>query len=191
MPCRAPRLVALGLLLTAAVACSGEPSGGTVDVATTDAGSADGAGETAVSVTVADFDCITTWTQVNRMWIKSLNGQLDAALKVAKSPTGGTYPAGTVIQLIPNEAMVKREAGFSPATQDWEFFYLKVSEGQTSIAARGTTDVKNGFGGNCFGCHSKAKPEWDLVCEQDHGCDPLPFSGEAIRALQQADSRCK
>ena len=26
------------------------------------------------------------------------------------------------VQLAPSEAMVKREAGFSPATSDWEFF---------------------------------------------------------------------
>ena len=49
----------------------------------------------------------------------------------------------------------------------------------------------NGFNGNCFGCHNKAKPKWDLVCEQDHGCDKLPFSAEVIDALQNADARCK
>ena len=37
------------------------------------------------------------------------------------------YPVGTVLQLIPTEAMVKRHKGYSPSTDDWEFFALKVS----------------------------------------------------------------
>jgi hypothetical protein len=36
--------------------------------------------------------------------------------------------------------------GFYAATKDWE----------------------------CFGCHIKVRPEWDLVCETGHGCDPIP-----------------
>ena len=116
---------------------------------------------------------------------------MDEAIAVANNPDGGVYPEGTVIQLIPTEAMVKHEKGWSAATKDWEFFFLKVQSDSTDIAARGTTEVVNGFNGNCFGCHNKAKPKWDLVCEQDHGCDKLPFSAEVIDALQNADARCK
>jgi hypothetical protein len=29
---------------------------------------------------------------------------------------------------------------------------------------RGFAEVNNRFGGNCFNCHAKARPEWDLVC---------------------------
>ena len=32
---------------------------------------------------------------------------------------------------------------------------------------------------NCFACHSQAKPEFDLVCERDHGCAPIPANGRA------------
>ncbi|MCO4763650.1 MAG: hypothetical protein KC502_19215 [Myxococcales bacterium] len=192
-------LLILGFLFGAA-ACGGEDGDVTpVDTsvvsdanATTDGeGSADSAAGLPISVSAADFDCLTKWTKVRRFRIKSLNGQLDAALKIANSPTGGTYPPGTVIQLIPTEAMVKHEKGWSDKTNDWEFFFLKMQAGKTVIGAQGTTDVINGFGGNCFDCHAKADPKWDLVCEQDHGCTKLPFSAEIIASLQEADSRCK
>lgn len=156
------------------------------DAAASDAGGADGA----INVTAATFDCLKDWQQVRRFRIKRLGGDLAESLAVANSADGGIYPAGTVIQLIPTEAMVKREAGFSPATKDWEFFFLKVSKDGTEIAARGTTEVKNGFGGNCFGCHNAADPKWDLVCEQDHGCAKLPFSADIIQSFQDSDPRC-
>ena len=109
---------------------------------------------------------------------------------MANSPTGGIYPPGTVIQLIPTEAMVKREQGWAPETNDWEFFALEVDADGTSIAARGTTEVVNAFNGNCFDCHAKAAPQWDLVCEDSHGCDPLPIGDDIIESLQDADPRC-
>ena len=52
---------------------------------------------------------------------------LDYMKQCANNPDGGVYPVGTVIQLVPQEAMVKRAAGFDPATNDWEFFSLDVS----------------------------------------------------------------
>jgi hypothetical protein len=112
-------------------------------------------------------------------------------LKVANSPTGGRYPPGSVVQLVPSEVMVKHKEGFSPATNDWEFFELSVSETGSKIKTRGVTEVVNRFGGNCFGCHVKAKPEWDLICEKDHGCAPLPIPASRIIAVQKEDPRCK
>ncbi|MEZ4475331.1 MAG: hypothetical protein R3F60_31960 [bacterium] len=139
----------------------------------------------------ADFDCMLDWSEVRRFRLTNKLGYLDAALAVANSPTGGTYPAGTVIQLVPQEAMVKRRAGWNPATGDWEFFFLDIAaDGTVSIRTRGAEETVNAFGGNCLGCHSKAEPQWDLVCEQDHGCDPLPLSAALIAQLQQADARC-
>jgi hypothetical protein len=144
-----------------------------------------------LNMTAADFDCMLDWPAVRRFRITNKLGQLDAALAVANNPAGGVYPAGTVIQLIPQEAMVKRATGWNPATNDWEFFFLNIDrEGAVTIENRGTEDTENAFGGNCFECHAKAQPQWDLVCEQDHGCDPLPFSAEVIRGIQEADARC-
>ncbi len=86
--------------------------------------------------------------------------------------------------------MVKHGEGWNAATRDWEFFELDVSEEGSSIRSRGFVDVVNRFGGNCFGCHVKARPEWDLICEKDHGCDSIPVTAEQILQLQQADPRC-
>jgi hypothetical protein len=138
----------------------------------------------------SDFTCVTDGSRVGLFFVKNLLGHLDDALAVANSPTGGTYPVGTVLQLIPQEAMVKRGAGWNATTNDWEFFALGVSGATTTIQARGVEDVENAFGGNCFQCHSQAEPQWDLICGKTHGCDPLQISDEIIMNLQDGDSRC-
>jgi hypothetical protein len=137
------------------------------------------------------FRCITEMTHVRQFYVDNLLGNLDATLAVANSPTGGTYPPGSVIQLVPTEAMVKRDKGFNPVTHDWEFFELDVSKDGTEIRKRGFAEVVNRFGGNCFGCHIQARPQWDLVCEMDHGCAPIPLTRAMSGALQRTDPRCK
>ena len=59
--------------------------------------------------------------------------------------------------------------------------------GTASVRTRGFVDVVNRFGGNCFACHVKAKPEWDLICETGHGCDAIPLTPLMIKALQKTD----
>jgi hypothetical protein len=161
--------------------------------ATTDAadtsGTTSGVGED-LDMTPEDFVCVLDWDLVRRFRITNLLGHLDETLAVAQSPDGGVYPVGTVIQLIPGEAMVKRATGWSPETNDWEFFSLATSADGTEILARGATRVVNQFGGNCFDCHSAAEPQWDLVCETDHGCAPLPIGPDVIAMLQNGDPRC-
>ena len=137
-----------------------------------------------------DFSCILDWPKVDRFRISNQLGYQAEAEAVARSASGGTYPVGTVIQLIADEAMVKRRAGWNAATNDWEFFALEVSAEGTTIAARGTDDVVNGFGGNCLDCHDDAEPKWDMVCASGRGCEPLPFTAEEIEAYQQSDPRC-
>jgi hypothetical protein len=112
-------------------------------------------------------------------------------LAVVKSRTGGTYPEGSVIQLVPGEAMVKRDKGFNPATNDWEFFVLGVSKDGTQIQSRGFAELASPHGGFCFGCHSNVPAKWDLVCEADHGCVPIPLTRAMSGALQRTDPRCK
>jgi len=136
-----------------------------------------------------DFVNIHTMTPVRGFFIDNRLGHLDEAIAVANSPDGGEYPVGTIIQLVPQEAMVKRAAGYSPATNDWEFFFLDVSAEGTVIAARGRDDVVNRFGGNCADCHSAAEPQFDFVCETTNGCDPLPIGRDVIDAVQAADPR--
>ena len=144
-----------------------------------------------VPVTANTFKCLTDMTPVKHFFVDNLLGNLEGTLAVATSDAGGTYPMGSVVQLFPDEIMVKHGEGWSPATRDWEFFEIDVSEEGSTIRGRGFVDVVNRFGGNCFGCHIKARPEWDMICGKDHGCDAIPVTSEEILQLQQADPRCK
>lgn len=137
-----------------------------------------------------DFGCLLKWEKVDKYRITNKLGKLDEALTVAKSKEGGVFPVGTIIQLVPQEAMVKRRKGWNPATNDWEFFFLDVSKEGTKIVTRGKEEVKNAFGGNCFSCHNKADAKWDLICGSDHGCDPIPLTPTLIENLQNSDPRC-
>jgi len=143
------------------------------------------------AIDAKSFRCITKMTRVRHFYVDNLRGHVDATLAAANSPTGAVYPPGSVIQLIPGEAMVKRDNGFNPATRDWEFFELDVSKDGTQIRKRGFADVVNRFGGNCFACHIAARPEWDLVCETGHGCAPIPLTRAMSGALQRTDPRCE
>src|SRR6516164_8305364 len=110
----------------------------------------------ATDIDARSFRCITKMTPVRQFYVDNLQGNLDATLAAANSKAGAVYPPGSVIQLIPGAAMVKRDRGFNAATHDWEFFELDVSKDGTQIRKRGTTDVVNRFGGNCFDCHVPA-----------------------------------
>lgn len=148
-------------------------------------------GSAAVEISEDSFRCIRELTPVRGFYVDNLRGNLEGTLAAANSPTGGVYPEGSVVQLVPGEAMIKRESGFSPPTKDWEFFELAVSPEGTAIGKRGFTEVVNQFGGNCFACHLQARAEWDMICEQDHGCDPIPLTPTMLRALQKTDPRCE
>ena len=143
-----------------------------------------------VEITDKDFGCIRDMQPVRGMYIGNLLGNIDATQAVANSEEGGVYPPGTVIQVVPGEAMVKREQGFNAATNDWEFFVLNVAPEGTQIANRGGDEIKTAFGQDCLSCHAQAKPKWDMVCETGHGCAPIPITRDMIVALQKTDQRC-
>ena len=147
------------------------------------------AGE-AMKVEADSFRCIREMTPVRHFYVDNLLGNLDGTLAAANAPKGAIYPPGSVVQLVPSEVMVKREAGFSPATGDWEFFELDVSDKGSSVRARGFAEVNNRFGGNCFACHAPARQPWDFVCEEGHGCEAIPVTRQMIGALQRSDPRC-
>jgi hypothetical protein len=136
------------------------------------------------------FKCITDMTPVRHFYVDNLLGNLAGTVAVAKAGRG-EYPEGSVVQLIPNEVMIKHEKGFSPATRDWEFFYIEVDEHGSTIFRRGFAEVNNRFDQNCFACHVQARAEFDLICEQDHGCAPIPVTRAMFGALQRTDPRCK
>lgn len=141
-------------------------------------------------ITQADFGCMRDLTPVGRFYVGNLAGNVEETVRVAQSATGGPFPVGSVVQLVPTEVMIKREAGFSAATNDWEFFELDVGPQGSAIRRRGHVDVVNRFGGNCLECHAKAGKQWDMICSTDHGCDPIPLTDDMIRALQKTDPRC-
>jgi hypothetical protein len=136
------------------------------------------------------FKCITEMTHVRHFYVDNLAGNLAGTVKVAQAATGD-YPVGSVLQLVPTEVMVKREKGFNATTRDWEFFELNLTPEGSAIRTRGFQEVNNRFGGNCFTCHVKARAEFDLVCDNNHGCDPIPITRAMSGALQRTDPRCK
>lgn len=144
-----------------------------------------------ISVTDKSFACISRLTPVRGFFVGNLRGNLAGTLKVARSANGGVYPPGSVVQLVPTEVMVKQPQGFNDITRDWEFFELDVSKQGTKIGKRGFAEVVNRFGGNCFGCHIKAEPKWDFICETGHGCDTIRLTPAMLKALQHTDPRCE
>lgn len=157
------------------------------------AGSSALAADAPGTVEVSDdtFGCIRDMTPVRGFYVDNLSGDLEGTLAVANAADGGVYPPGSVVQLVPGEAMVKRGPGVSPATSDWEFFELDASPNGTEIRKRGFADVVNRFGGNCLACHAAAEPKWDMICETGHGCDPIPLTRDVLVLLQKTDPRCK
>ena len=103
-----------------------------------------------MEITDSTFKCLTQMTKVPGFYVDNLLGDLEGTLKVANSTTGGSYPPGSVVQLVPTEVMVKHEAGWNKSTNDWEFFELNVTEAGSKIKVRGLTEVVNRFGRNCF-----------------------------------------
>ena len=153
-------------------------------------GVANAESEPTLIVSDSDFDCVLDMQPVRGFYVdKLLDGKLADTVAVAEAGQG-VYPPGSVVQLVPGEVMVKHPGGFSPATKDWEFFELNVSQEGTEIGKRGFVDVVNRFGGNCFGCHVKARPEFDMICETGHGCDPIPLTPKILKLLQNTDARC-
>jgi hypothetical protein len=158
----------------------------------------DGGGVGDFAATAATFDCLQNpeWTQVGSSLFKNVLGHTDEMLAVARSADGGTFPVGTVIQLVPTEASVKRGKGFNAASHDWEFFALSTSSTGTTINTRGGgANVLNAFGLSCLNCHGKAQPQWDLLCGDvdggnTHGCAALPLTGPQLAGLRSSDPRC-
>jgi hypothetical protein len=151
---------------------------------------ADETRERTVKVDASTFKCILKMTPVRGFFVDNLAGNLAATVAVAQAGKG-EYPEGTLLQLIPNEAMIKQQKGFSPGTNDWEFFALDSDKNGSKIVTRGAQEVNNFLGLNCFECHKAARAEFDLVCEQDHGCVPLPLTHAMFHAVQRTDPRCQ
>jgi len=155
------------------------------------AGVASGAAADDVSVSEQTCGCILDWPKVRNTRINHADPkQLAEAMRIFRDSVRDTeYPVGTILQLVPFEAMVKHPREKFPRTNGWEFFALEVSKAGTRIRDRGDAVVNLSQGVTCLSCHQPAA-RFDFVCEKGHGCKPIPFNDQAINALQQADARC-
>jgi hypothetical protein len=140
--------------------------------------------------TESDFECVTNWAQVGNLRVHhAKRKKLKKAVRIlTKDKPGRKLPVGTIIQLVPFEAMVKRGKGFNPEVGDWEFFTLRPRRDGTDILSRGQ-DAVNFLGGGCVVCH-QAAADFDFVCRDGHGCVDIPLDDELIRTLQEGDARC-
>ncbi len=179
-----PNRMMLAATVLALAACAMPPA---ADAPATVAGAA---ARKPLEISAASFGCIRDMKAVRGFYVTNLLGDMDATLAAANAPDGAAYPPGSLVQLVPGEAMVKHYPGFNAATKDWEFFELDVTASGATIRVRGTTEAVNQFGGNCLACHAKAEAKWDMICEQGHGCDPIPLTPAMTRAIQNTDPRC-
>lgn len=136
-----------------------------------------------------DFECLTSWPKVRRFRITNKLGRLDETLAVAHGELPPPYPPGTIVQLIPNEAMVKRGGNFDLDNSNWEYFVIDPNGGDMQIVQRGRDEVRNAPI-PCFQCHSAARDISDFICETTNGCIALGIPGDLIDRIQENDPRC-
>ena len=143
-------------------------------------------------ITEKSFGCVLDLPKVRNTRIQNPDPQkLKEAIQIFKdSVPDKEYPTGTILQLIPTEAMVKHERAAFPNTNGWEFFALKVSADGTTILDRGDKVLNTSLKKPCLDCHSPAA-KFDFVCEKGHGCASIPVTDQQIAAMQSADQRCK
>jgi hypothetical protein len=144
-----------------------------------------------IVVTEQTFGCILDWPKVRNTYFKHSDPEkLKEAMRIFRdSVPDKQYPVGTILQLIPFEAMVKHPREKFPNTNGWEFFFLDVSKEGTRIKDRGERVVNLSQGVTCLSCHQPAA-RFDFVCEKGHGCAPIPFDDQKIAEIQKTDLRC-
>src|SRR5207237_3546069 len=120
-----------------------------------------------VSVSEQTFGCVLDWPQVRSTRINHADPQqLAEAMRIFKDSVPNTdYPVGTILQLVPFEAMVKHPSEKFPKTNGWEFFALDISAAVTKIRDRGDSVVNLSQGKTCLSCHQPAAT-FDFVCEK-------------------------
>ena len=144
-----------------------------------------------IMVSEQTFGCILDWPKVRNTYFKHSDpAKLKEAMRIFRdSVPDKQYPVGTILQLIPFEAMVKHPREKFPNTNGWEFFFLDVSKEGTKIKDRGEHVVNLSQGVTCLSCHQPAA-KFDFVCEKGHGCAPIPFDDQKIAEIQKTDLRC-
>lgn len=144
-----------------------------------------------VVVTEKSFGCVLDLPKVRNTRIQNPDPEkLKEAIRIFRdSVPNQEYPTGTVLQLVPFEAMVKHPREAFPKTNGWEFFFLTLSAEGTKIQDRGDKVVNTTLKLPCLGCHEPAA-KFDFVCEKGHGCAPIPLTDAKIAEIQASDPRC-
>src|ERR1700723_4653763 len=90
-------------------------------------------------ITEKSFGCVLDLPKVRNTRIQNPDPEkLKEAIRIFRdSVPNKEYPKGTILQLIPAEAMVKHDRAAFPNTNGWEFFALKVTAKGTEITDRG------------------------------------------------------
>ncbi|HEX5229271.1 MAG TPA: hypothetical protein VFW44_16260 [Bryobacteraceae bacterium] len=145
-----------------------------------------------VVITAKSFGCVLDLPKVRNTRIQNPDPEkLKEAIRIFRdSVPNQDYPKGTILQLIPTEAMVKHDRADFPKSNGWEFFALKVSADGTTIVDRGDKVINASLKKPCLDCHAPGA-KFDFVCEKNHGCAPIPVTDQQIAAAQAADPRCK
>ena len=159
-----------------------------------------------IAVSEQTFSCILDWAKIRGTYIKNVDPEkLKEAIRIFRDSVPNTeYPVGTILQLIPSEAMIKHPRGTFAKTNDWEFFALDVSAAGTKItdrgenvlevfdmdaSAAGTKMSDHPRGVTCLSCQ-QGGAKHDLVCEKGHGSPPIPLNDQQIAKIQAGDPRC-
>jgi hypothetical protein len=104
-----------------------------------------------------------------------------ALLKIETGKMGKGLPVGTVIQLVPFEAMVKRGGKFN-----------REGHGTTEITLRGQSEVLSAFTHtSCQNCHETQAAQHDAICEFVQGTEGIGLTDDILTVLQNGDPRCK
>ena len=105
-----------------------------------------------IVVSEQTFSCILDWPKVRNTHIKNDDPEkLKEAIRIFRDSVPNTeYPVGTILQLIPSEAMIKHPRGTFAKTNDWEFFSLDLSATGTKISERGDNVINHLQGVTCL-----------------------------------------
>lgn len=142
-----------------------------------------------LTISAADFDCLTNWEGVRGFFLTNLLGDTAEAVRIAEGGFAEPAPVGTIVQLVPFEAMVKLPAGSSPDTNDWEYFLLSNTSAGTEIIERGFAEVEN-LAGSCNACHANAASR-DFICEDTGLCAAAALPRDVVDSLVEGDPRCE
>lgn len=136
------------------------------------------------------LSCISDGTKVRHSFIQHADpAKRQEAVRLYENKVeNADYPEGTIIRMIPQEAMVKRTKAAFPKSNGWEYFAVQVTPQGSSVRERG--EAASNRLGTCQNCHSGAVKS-DLICGGGPGCAAVPLTEEQIATLQANDPRCK